>query len=155
LRWGPLDYIVFDMPPGTGDAQLSLSPVIPLGGVVMVTTPQAVALLDVRKALGMFSKLNVPILGIVENMSYFVAPDTGARYAIFGEGGGEKIAEEFGVPLLGRLPLEIDTRKGGDTGMPITVGAPSSPPAAAVRALASAVVEGMTAVDGLKLPTIG
>src|SRR5262249_57485122 len=87
VMWGALDYLVFDMPPGTGDAQLSLSQVLPLGGVVMVTTPQDVALLDVRKAIGMFRKLNVPILGIVENMSYFVAPDTGARYAIFGEAG--------------------------------------------------------------------
>src|SRR5215467_8659132 len=95
VMWGPLDYLVFDMPPGTGDAQLSLSQVIPLGGVVMVTTPQEVALLDVRKALAMFRKLNVPILGIVENMSYFLAPDTGARYAIFGEGGGDRVAEEF------------------------------------------------------------
>src|SRR6266850_458150 len=102
VMWGPLDYLVFDMPPGTGDAQLSLSQVIPLGGVVMVTTPQDVALLDVRKALAMFRKLNVPILGIVENMSYFVAPDTGARYAIFGEGGGEKVAGEFDVPLRAR-----------------------------------------------------
>src|SRR5262245_43616408 len=92
VLWGPLDYLVFDMPPGTGDAQLSLSQVIPLGGVVMVTTPQDVALLDVRKAIGMFQRLNVPVLGIVENMSYFVAPDTGARYAIFGEGGGAQVA---------------------------------------------------------------
>jgi ATP-binding protein involved in chromosome partitioning len=153
--WGPLDYLVFDMPPGTGDAQLSLSQVVPLGGVVMVTTPQDVALLDVRKALGMFRKLNVPILGIVENMSYFVAPDTGARYPIFGEGGGQKIAEEFDVPLLGRLPLEIETRKGGDAGVPITVGAPKSAQAAAFRALAAAVVERVTAVAALKLPTIG
>ncbi len=153
--WGPLDYLVFDMPPGTGDAQLSLSQVLPLSGVVMVTTPQDVALLDVRKALGMFRKLNVPILGIVENMSYFVAPDTGARYAIFGEGGGARVAEEFGVPLLGRLPLEIDTRKGGDAGMPITVGMPASAQAAAFREVAAAVAERVDAVAGLKLPTIG
>src|SRR5499433_1958910 len=136
VSWGPLDYLVFDMPPGTGDAQLSLSQVVPLGGVVMVTTPQDVALLDVRKALGMFRKLNVPILGIVENMSYFVAPDTGATTSIFGEGGGAKVADEFGVPLLGRIPLETETRKGGDAGVPITVGAPASAQAAAFRALA-------------------
>src|SRR5207245_8652768 len=95
---------VFDMPPGTGDAQLSLSQVIPLSGVVMVTTPQEVALLDVRKAIAMFQKLNVPILGIVENMSYFVAPDTAKRYAIFGEGGGQRIANEYNVPLLAHVP---------------------------------------------------
>ncbi|HXH63888.1 MAG TPA: Mrp/NBP35 family ATP-binding protein, partial [Mariprofundaceae bacterium] len=126
VLWGPLDVLVFDMPPGTGDAQLSLSQVIPLSGVVMVTTPQDVALLDVRKAIGMFQRLNVPILGIVENMSSFVAPDTGKRYAIFGEGGGRRIAEEYGVPLLAQLPLDPDTRVGGDEGAPITLARPDS-----------------------------
>ena len=155
VLWGALDYLVFDMPPGTGDAQLSLSQVIPLGGVVMVTTPQDVALLDVRKALAMFRKLNVPILGIVENMSCFIAPDTGARYAIFGEGGGDKVAEEFGVPLLARIPLEMDTRKGGDEGVPVVVGKPESAQAAAFRALADAVVERVGVLSALKLPTIG
>ena len=155
VMWGPLDYLVFDMPPGTGDAQLSLSQVIPLGGVVMVTTPQEVALLDVRKALAMFRKLNVPILGIVENMSYFVAPDTGVTYAIFGEGGGDRVAEEFGVPLLTRIPLEMETRKGGDAGVPIVVGQPASAQAAAFLALASGVIERLDAVSALKLPTIG
>jgi ATP-binding protein involved in chromosome partitioning len=155
VLWGPLDYLVFDMPPGTGDAQLSLSQVIPLGGVVMVTTPQDVALLDVRKALAMFRKLNVPILGIVENMSYFEAPDTGTRYAIFGEGGGEKVAGEFDVPLLARIPLEMDTRKGGDEGMPIAVGQPDSAQAKAFRGLAEGVVERLESLSALKLPTIG
>src|SRR5438034_675097 len=103
VMWGALDYLVFDMPPGTGDAQLSLSQVIPLDGVVMVTTPQEVALLDVRKAIGMFQKLNVPLLGVVENMSHFVAPDTGRRYDIFGEGGGRRLAEEYGIPLLAQI----------------------------------------------------
>jgi len=155
VMWGPLDFLVFDMPPGTGDAQLSLSQVVPLGGVVMVTTPQDVALLDVRKALAMFRKLNVPILGLVENMSCFIAPDTGAKYAIFGEGGGDKVAEEFGVPLLARIPLEIDTRKGGDAGVPIVVGRPASAQAAAFLALADAVAARLEAVSALKLPTIG
>jgi ATP-binding protein involved in chromosome partitioning len=155
VLWGPLDYLVFDMPPGTGDAQLSLSQVVPLTGVVMVTTPQDVALLDVRKALGMFLKLNVPILGLVENMSYFVAPDTGTRYAIFGEGGGARVAQEFGVPLLGQIPLEMETRKGGDTGVPIVVGQPSSAQARAFREIATAVQARVDAVSGLKLPTIG
>jgi len=153
--WGPLDYLVFDMPPGTGDAQLSLSQVIPLGGVVMVTTPQEVALLDVRKALAMFRKLNVPILGMVENMSYFIAPDTGAKYPIFGEGGGDRVAEEFGVPLLVRIPLEMDTRKGGDAGVPIVVGQPGSAQAAAFLTLAEGVTERLGALSALKLPTIG
>jgi len=155
VMWGPLDFLVFDMPPGTGDAQLSLSQVVPLGGVVMVTTPQDVALLDVRKALAMFRKLNVPILGLVENMSCFIAPDTGAKYAIFGEGGGDRVAEEFGVPLLARIPLEIDTRKGGDAGVPIVVGQPASAQAAAFLALADAVAARLEAVSALKLPTIG
>jgi ATP-binding protein involved in chromosome partitioning len=155
VNWGPLDYLVCDMPPGTGDAQLSLSQVIPLSGVVMVTTPQAVALLDVRKALGMFRKLNVPVLGVVENMSYFIAPDTGARYHIFGEHGGSRVAEEFGVPLLGEIPLEMETRQGGDTGVPVTVGHPESAQAAAFRRVADAVVTRIEAVSSLALPSIG
>ena len=155
VLWGPLDYLVFDMPPGTGDAQLSLSQVIPLSGVVMVTTPQEVALLDVRKAIAMFQRLNVPMLGIVENMSYFVAPDTGTRYAIFGEGGGKKVADEYGMPLLGQLPLDPDTRKGGDEGAPITVRRPESAQAAAFREVARRVVERLDAVATLRpLPTI-
>ena len=155
VMWGPLDYLVFDMPPGTGDAQLSLSQVVPLTGVVMVTTPQDVALLDVRKALAMFLKLNVPILGLVENMSYFAAPDTGKRYAIFGEGGGARLAEEFRVPLLGQIPLEMETRKGGDAGVPVVVGQPTSAQAKAFREVAAAVIARVDAVSGLKLPTIG
>jgi ATP-binding protein involved in chromosome partitioning len=154
VNWGPLDYLVFDMPPGTGDAQLSLSQVVPLSGVVMVTTPQAVALLDVRKALGMFRKLNVPVLGIVENMSYFIAPDTGRRYGIFGEGGGQLVADEFGVPLLGQIPLEMETREGGDAGVPVTVGHPDSAQAQAFRKIAAATVARVDAVGALKLPDI-
>ena len=156
VMWGALDYLVFDMPPGTGDAQLSLSQVIPLSGVVMVTTPQEVALLDVRKAIGMFQKLNVPILGVVENMSYFLAPDTGNRYAIFGEGGGQRIASEYGVPLLAQLPLDPETRVGGDEGSPITIRRPDSPQAQAFRALAGAVQARLHELGALKpLPTIG
>jgi len=155
VMWGALDYLVFDMPPGTGDAQLSLSQVIPLSGVVMVTTPQEVALLDVRKAIGMFQKLNVPMLGIVENMSYFVAPDTGTRYAIFGEGGGQRIAEEYGVPLLARIPLDPETRLGGDEGSPITVRHPGSPQAKAFGDLAEAVRRRLDELAALgPLPTI-
>ncbi len=156
VMWGALDYLVFDMPPGTGDAQLSLSQVIPLTGVVMVTTPQDVALLDVRKAIGMFQRLNVPILGIVENMSYFVAPDTGTRYHIFGEGGGRRVADEYGVPLLAQIPLDPETRAGGDEGSPITVRRPDSPQAAAFRDLAGAVVKRVDELAPLRaLPSIG
>jgi ATP-binding protein involved in chromosome partitioning len=156
VMWGPLDYLVFDMPPGTGDAQLSLSQVIPLGGVVMVTTPQDVALLDVRKAVGMFQRLNVPVLGIVENMSHFVCPHCGGTTPIFGDTGGQRIAEEYGVPLLARIPLDPETRVAGDEGTPITVRKPESAQAATFRALALAVMERVEAVAGLAtLPRIG
>src|SRR5712691_8419765 len=155
VMWGALDYLVFDMPPGTGDAQLSLSQVIPLDGVVMVTTPQEVARLDVRKAIGMFQKLNVPLLGVVENMSYFLAPDTGTRYNIFGEGGGRRLAEEYGIPLLTQLPLDLETRIGGDEGSPITVRRPDSPQAKAFRDLALAVRTRLDELAALKpLPKI-
>jgi ATP-binding protein involved in chromosome partitioning len=156
VSWGALDYLVFDMPPGTGDAQLSLSQVIPLSGVVMVTTPQEVALLDVRKAIAMFQKLNVPILGIVENMSYFVAPDTGKRYAIFGEGGGQKLADEYGVPLLAQVPLDPATRLAGDEGTPITIRVPDSVQARTFRELAVAVRRRLDELAALRpLPKIG
>jgi ATP-binding protein involved in chromosome partitioning len=156
VMWGALDYLLFDMPPGTGDAQLSLSQVIPLSGVVMVTTPQDVALLDVRKAIGMFQRLNVPILGVVENMSYFVAPDTGRRYDIFGQGGGQRVAEEYGVPLLAQIPLDPAVRAGGDEGSPITAHQRESPQAAAFRALAAAVVRRLAELGPLtSLPKIG
>jgi ATP-binding protein involved in chromosome partitioning len=156
VMWGALDYLVFDMPPGTGDAQLSLSQVIPLSGVVMVTTPQDVALLDVRKALGMFQRLNVPILGIVENMSHFECPHCHQRTAIFGEAGGARIAEEYGVPLLGRIPLEPETRAAGDEGTPVTIRRPDSSQAAGFRDLARAVGRRLEELSTLKpLPTIG
>src|SRR5213083_459466 len=156
VLWGPLDYLVFDMPPGTGDAQLSLSQIIPLSGVVMVTTPQEVALLDVRKAIGMFQKLNVPILGIVENMSYFLAPDTGHRYAIFGEGGGQRLVTEYGVPLLAQVQLDPETRLAGDEGTPITLRRPDSPQAGIFRELAAAVRRRVDELAVLRpLPKIG
>ena len=154
VLWGELDYLVFDMPPGTGDAQLSLSQVIPLGGVVMVTTPQDVALLDVRKALAMFKKLNVPILGVVENMSDFACPHCGGRTPIFGEGGGNKIAAEVGVPLLAQIPIDPETRKGGDEGQPILIRRPDSPQAATFRKLAAAVADRVSTFSVLKLPSI-
>src|SRR5436853_6976558 len=156
VMWGALDYLVFDMPPGTGDAQLSLSQVIPLSGVVVVTTPQDVAVLDVRKAVAMFQRLNVPIIGVVENMSVFACPHCGERTAIFGEAGGQRIADEYGVPLLARIPLDPETRVGGDSGMPITLRPPASPQAAAFRDLAAAVSRRLDELAPLKsLPTIG
>ena len=155
VMWGALDYLVFDMPPGTGDAQLSLSQVLPLSGVVMVTTPQDVALLDVRKAIGMFQRLNVPILGVVENMSTFACPHCGQHTSIFGEAGGQRVADEYGAPLLARLPLDPETRVGGDEGMPITVRRPDSATARGFRDLAAAVRQRIDELSALgSLPKI-
>jgi ATP-binding protein involved in chromosome partitioning len=154
VMWGALDYLVFDLPPGTGDAQLSLSQVIPLSGALVVTTPQDVALLDVRKAVAMFRKMNVPILGVVENMSYFACPHCGEKTPIFGEGGGKKLSEELGLPLLGQIPLDPEVRKGGDEGVPIVVRQPDSPQARAFRALAGAVAARIGSL-AVTLPQIG
>ncbi len=118
VDWGQLDYLVVDLPPGTGDIQLTLAQSIPLSGSVVVTTPQDVALADAIKGVEMFRKLNVPILGIVENMSYFIAPDTGKRYDIFGHGGARIASTKLGVPFLGEIPLGMPIREGGDTGQP-------------------------------------
>lgn len=126
VEWGELDYLIIDLPPGTGDAQLSLCQTIPLSGAVMITTPQEVALIDVRKAVAMFQKVNVPILGIVENMSYFLCPSDHQRYDIFGSGGGQREANRLGVPLLGQIPIEISVREGGDSGTPLMVASPKS-----------------------------
>lgn len=119
VEWGDLDYLIFDMPPGTGDIQLTLCQTIPLTGAVIVTTPQAVSLADAQKALKMFNRVNVPILGVIENMSYFIAPDTGAKYDIFGTGGGEKLAKENNTQMLGGIPIDPRIRLGGDSGKPI------------------------------------
>src|SRR5256714_4346921 len=105
VKWGELDYLTVDMPPGTGDVQLSLAQLVPVQGAVLVTTPQEVAVADVRRALRMFEMVAVPVLGVVENMSYFIAPDTGTRYDIFGTGGGQKLAAQYGVPFLGAIPI--------------------------------------------------
>jgi ATP-binding protein involved in chromosome partitioning len=143
VDWGELDYLVVDLPPGTGDAALSLSQLIPLSGAVIVTTPQEVSLLDARKAIGMFSKVNVRTLGVVENMSVFICPDCGHEHDIFGSGGGEKIARELGLEVLGRIPLEPGVRTGGDAGVPITStqypGGEDSAAGIALRALARVV----------------
>ncbi|MFK0734529.1 MAG: Mrp/NBP35 family ATP-binding protein [Gloeotrichia echinulata IR180] len=137
VEWGELDYLIVDMPPGTGDAQLTLTQAVPMAGAVIVTTPQTVALLDSRKGLRMFQQMNVPVLGIVENMSYFIPPDLpDKQYDIFGSGGGQKTATELGVPLLGCVPLEISTRVGGDNGIPIVVAQPDSASAKALTAIA-------------------
>jgi ATP-binding protein involved in chromosome partitioning len=154
VEWGPLDYLIFDMPPGTGDAQLSLSQTLPLSGAIMVTTPQEVSLLDVRKGLQMFRKMNVPVLGIVENMAGFACPQCGHATAIFGEGGGEKLAREFDVPVLGSIPIDPETRIGGDTGEPIVVARPSSPQADAFRRVAVGVRNRLAEAAAPRLPLI-
>jgi len=119
VEWGELDYLVLDLPPGTGDIQLTIVQTVALSGAIIVTTPQEVALIDVRKAATMFDKVNVPVLGLIENMSYFVSPSDGKRYDIFGSGGGEREAKRIRVPLLGQIPIDIATREAGDRGMPI------------------------------------
>jgi ATP-binding protein involved in chromosome partitioning len=154
VEWGELDYLIFDMPPGTGDAQLSLSQVLPLSGAVMVTTPQDVSLLDVRKGLAMFRKMNVPLLGVVENMAGFECPHCRHTTPIFGEGGGQTLADEFGIPVLGSIPIDLETRVGGDTGAPIVVARPRSAQADAFRRVAQAVAERVSSLSVLKLPTI-
>lgn len=126
VEWGELDYLIFDMPPGTGDIQLTLVQTIPLTGAVIVTTPQEVSLIDARKALKMFERVNVPILGVIENMSYFIAPDTGKQYDIFGSGGGQKMCDELNAPLLGGIPIDPRIRIGGDKGEPMVIGMPDA-----------------------------
>jgi ATP-binding protein involved in chromosome partitioning len=143
VEWGELDYLVVDLPPGTGDAALSLSQLIPLTGAVIVTTPQEVSLLDARKAIGMFTKVNVRTLGVIENMSGFVCPECGHEHDIFGSGGGAKIARELELEVLGRIPLEPGVRSGGDAGVPITSaqypGGETSAAATALRGVARTV----------------
>ncbi|WP_339384555.1 Mrp/NBP35 family ATP-binding protein [Oscillatoria sp. FACHB-1407] len=140
VTWGDLDYLIVDMPPGTGDAQLTLAQAVPMAGAVIVTTPQTVSLLDARRGLRMFQQMQVPILGIVENMSYFVPPDMpDKQYDIFGSGGGEKTSTELGLPLLGCVPLEIPVRQGGDRGIPIVIDNPESASAKALMAIAQQI----------------
>jgi ATP-binding protein involved in chromosome partitioning len=141
VAWHDLDYLVVDLPPGTGDAQLSLSQQAHLMGAVIVTTPQDVSVLDVKKAIRMFQTVNVPVLGVVENMAWFTPPGQTERYHLFGQGGGEKIQKEFGVPLLGQIPIEIGVREGGDRGNPIVVAAPDSASARALTEIAGKVAQ--------------
>ncbi|MFO0773810.1 MAG: Mrp/NBP35 family ATP-binding protein [Nitrospiraceae bacterium] len=137
VLWGELDYLLIDLPPGTGDAQLTLSQLVPLRGAVTVTTPQDVALYDVRKGVMMFQKVNVPMLGLVENMSHFVCGHCGEKTEIFSYGGGERAAEKMGIPFLGRVPIDPAIRSGGDSGTPIVVANPESPQAQAFRDIAT------------------
>jgi len=139
--WDDLDYLLVDLPPGTGDIQLTLAQKIPVAGAVIVTTPQDIATLDARKALAMFQKVEVPVLGIVENMAMHVCSSCGHVEHLFGQGGGQRMAERYGVPLLGSLPLDVAIREHGDAGRPVAVAAPESPVAQAYRSVARALVE--------------
>lgn len=131
VAWGDVDFLILDLPPGTGDIQLTIVQTAELDGVVVVTTPQEVALIDARKAIGLFERVETPILGIIENMSYFQCPSDGKIYHIFGEGGGEREAAKLGVPLLGKIPLDISTRSGGDEGRPVALEEPGQNPVSA------------------------
>ncbi len=148
--WGALDYLVIDLPPGTGDAQLTVTQKIPLSGAVIVTTPQDVALVDARKGLAMFKKVNVPVIGIVENMSTFVCPHCGHATDIFKAGGGRRTAELLGTAFLGSIPLDPKIVEGGDAGVPIAVAAPHGPHAAAFREVARAVVQEVARQEELR-----
>ena len=138
VEWGELDYLIVDLPPGTGDAALSLAQSMPLSGTVIVTLPQQVSLEDARRGLEMFRQLNVPVFGVVENMSYLELPD-GTRMDIFGTGGGERLAQEAGVPFIGAIPMDPTVRQGGDAGTPVVISNPDSPVAKALNAVAENV----------------
>jgi ATP-binding protein involved in chromosome partitioning len=143
--WGELDYLLIDLPPGTGDAQLTISQLIPLSGAITVTTPQEVSLHDVRKGMMMFQKVNVPLLGIIENMSYYVCAHCGTREEIFSHGGGQRAAEKLGIPFLGNIPIDPAIRAGGDSGMPLVMGNPDSPQSKAFRNIAEKIQSGLGA----------
>ncbi|MGK9232503.1 iron-sulfur cluster carrier protein ApbC [Inquilinus limosus] len=154
VNWGTLDVLVVDMPPGTGDAQLTMAQQVPLAGAVIVSTPQDIALLDARKGLNMFRKVDVPVLGIIENMSYFCCPNCGHRTDIFSHGGARAEAEKLGCDFLGEIPLDVAIRETSDSGRPIVVSAPDSPHAEAYRAIAARVWEKLRAGSGPAAPRI-
>jgi ATP-binding protein involved in chromosome partitioning len=154
--WSELDYLIVDMPPGTGDIQLNLAQSVNVAGAIIVTTPQDVALLDARKGIEMFRKVDVPILGIVENMSTHVCSNCGYEEAIFGSGGGERLSVDYGVDIIGRLPLDVNIRKRTDEGLPVVIADPSSPPAQAYLELGQNVEKklGQLELDSSAMPQI-
>jgi len=152
VRWEQVDYLIVDLPPGTGDVALSLSQAVPVAGSVVVTTPQRVSIADTRRAVRMYQKLNVPALGLVENMSHFVCPECHHETDIFGKGGGEALATELGVPFLGRVPIYEPIRVGGDTGVPITIAEKESPAAEAFRAAARQLAAQLSIASYRKAP---
>ena len=154
VEWGALDVLIVDMPPGTGDAQLTMAQRVPLAGVVIVSTPQDIALIDARKGMNMFAKVNVPVLGIVENMSTFICPKCGEQTDIFGHGGARAEAERLGCDFLGEIPLDVAIRITSDSGQPITASEPDGPHAAAYRDLASAVLAKISTATTRPAPSI-
>jgi len=154
VDWGTLDYLIVDLPPGTGDVQLTLLQSVPITGAIIVTTPSEVSLEDARKAVLMFQQVRAEVLGIVENMSYLVAPKSGERIDVFGYGGGKQAALEIGVPFIGELPLDPMVRVGGDTGKPVALRDGSDPHAAAFHALAQATLDRIQEVGAPKGPSI-
>lgn len=141
VDWGDLDYLIIDLPPGTGDAQLTLTQSLPLTGAIVVSTPQDVALADAKKGINMFKKVEVPVLGIVENMSYFICPHCNERTEIFDHGGGKKASKKFDVPFLGEIPLDTSIRVGGDTGKPIVISDPDSAVSQAFSQLSDLIIQ--------------
>jgi ATP-binding protein involved in chromosome partitioning len=152
VDWGKLDYLIVDMPPGTGDVQLSLAQLVPVTGAVLVSTPQEVSMQDVRKAFHMFEKVRVPLLGFVENMSWFKCDGCEKRHSLFGSEGGKLLARKFGGELLAQLPIEVSVREGGDEGRPVVVRDPGSEPARAFRELARRVAQRVSIVEGAQGP---
>jgi len=155
VLWGELDYLVLDLPPGTGDAVLTLTQTAPLSGAIIITTPQEVALIDARKGLKMFQRVNVPVLGIVENMSSFVCPSCQKEHALFGTGGAERAAEELEVPVLAKIPLQPDIVPAGDAGKPTVISAPDSPAAEAFLELAGSVARKLSLLNAEAPPLLG
>jgi len=141
VKWTDVDYLIVDMPPGTGDVALSLSQTVPVAGAVVVTTPQTVSVADTRRAVKMYQKLNIPVIGVIENMSYFACSGCGKEADIFGKGGGEALAAEMGIPFLGAIPLSEPVRTGGDEGTPVVLSAPESPAALALTSAANRVAQ--------------
>ncbi len=151
VEWGPLDYLVVDLPPGTGDAQLTISQRVPLSGAVIVTTPQDIALIDARKGLAMFQKVSVPVIGIIENMSTFVCPHCGETTEVFKSGGGARTAETLGCEFLGSVPLDPAIMQGGDDGVPVVASTPDGPHGESFKQLAEAVIAGVSQQQRPKL----
>jgi ATP-binding protein involved in chromosome partitioning len=154
VEWGELDYLVADLPPGTGDVSLSMAQSVPLAGAILVTTPQGVSVSDVRKAAGMFRQLRVPVLGVIENMSHFVCGHCGERTDIFGSGGGKAMAEALDIPFLGDIPIDTIVRQGGDEGRPVVVAAPETAAARAFRNVARQLAAQISIQAARTLPLV-